>query len=88
MPLTRWDRVYVVRRWCDRFSLHFEWAGLPCGFGSLVGTLMGMWLMPVDHWNWFGLVQGLLSAGWMAIGLWRPMHRRFGFSRYTRFRGP
>jgi hypothetical protein len=88
MPLQRWVRVYVVRRWCDRFALYFEWSGLPGGIGSLVGTLMGVCLWPDQRMTWLAIAQTVLAASWVAIGVWRPMHKRFGFQRNTRWIAP
>lgn len=88
MPLKRYVPVYVVRRWSDRFALYFEWAGLPAGVGMLAGTVGGMWWLPTQRTDWFCLVQAAIALAWISVGTLRPIHKRFGFSRTTRFVSP
>jgi hypothetical protein len=78
---------YVVRRWSDRFALWFEWLGVPCGAGGIAGTLIGLVV-----WGSLGspycITQSAIMVLWFAIGLWRPVHRRFGFARNTLWIAP
>jgi hypothetical protein len=77
---------YVVRRWSDRCALWFEWLGIPCGVGGMVGTMIGMAWMGVG--SWIEIAQDVLMVLWFAVGLWRPVHRRFGFPRNARWIAP
>lgn len=79
-------QIYVVRDRLVRMLLIFEWVSLPLGAGIFVGSLIGELIAQDRTWPpWVLCIVGLI---WFAIGIWRPTHRKFGFTRHTWWTSP
>lgn len=89
MPLVRITTVYSR---AARICLHLEWIFLPMGMGMgisapvnlipiLIGTRHGFSLLV----SWVLVVSPVI---FLAIGLWRPMHRRYRLQRNSYWTGP
>lgn len=76
-------RIASIRRGAVLYCLSFEWAALPLGAGGSIGSLTNLSVALDGH----GLRQFIaifFIAAFLlllAIGLWRPAHRRLGLRR-------
>ncbi len=75
--------ITTVRRRLDAALLHTEWAALPMGIGLGVVSPFDVYeALGLDGWaRWLYLAPPVAATFWIIVGIWRPMHRRYGLKR-------
>lgn len=66
-----------------RFCLRFEWIALPIGIGLSIGSIPSAPLLFATHGRYFAALAIWCAFGplFLAVGLWRPVHRRMKIER-------
>jgi hypothetical protein len=84
-PNGEYLQMYVVKGRALRILLRIEWVSLPLGGGLCTGSLMAA---VFDGWHGATAYTLFSAIPVLLVGLWRPWHRRLGFTRRTVWRAP
>jgi len=82
-----WITVVIVHSLTLRLLLRFEWAALPIGIGLSLDVPI-LCFYPREMPWWYPIVMAAIAVSFLAVGIWRPWHRRLGLPRNAIWTAP